>query len=112
MRLPLPKLNNLYGRIFAIFWFTMLLVLFAVLTLPHLDPRKSRDLSPETHQRLLESRDRFEQQFRNQSDLRAILFQLEGPDSQHRKHDGQPRFFYHRFGKQHYHQLKADRFSF
>lgn len=55
MRLPLPKLNNLYGRIFAIFWFTMLLVLFAVLTLPHLDPRKSRDLSPETHQRLLES---------------------------------------------------------
>nr|WP_221291561.1 hypothetical protein [Vibrio cholerae] len=34
MRLPLPKLNNLYGRIFAIFWFTMLLVLFAVLTLP------------------------------------------------------------------------------
>ncbi len=93
MRLPLPKLNNLYGRIFAIFWFTMLLVLFAVLTLPHLDPRKSRDLSPETHQRLLESRDRFEQQFRNQSDLRAILFQLEGPDSQHRKHDGQPRFF-------------------
>lgn len=50
MRLPLPKLNNLYGRIFAIFWFTMLLVLFAVLTLPHLDPR-NRVTYHRTHQR-------------------------------------------------------------
>ena len=37
----LPKITSLYGRIFAIFWFTMFLVLIAVLSLPHLDPRKS-----------------------------------------------------------------------
>lgn len=39
-----PYITSLYGRIFAIFWFTMLLVLIAVLSLPHLDPRKPRDI--------------------------------------------------------------------
>ncbi|QIL85629.1 envelope stress sensor histidine kinase CpxA [Vibrio sp. HDW18] len=91
--LPLPKLNNLYGRIFAIFWFTMLLVLFAVLTLPHLDPRKPRDLSPVVLQRLIESKTRFELEYQNSSDLSKILFQLEGRGSLQREHDGRPRFF-------------------
>ncbi|ENM5727237.1 envelope stress sensor histidine kinase CpxA [Vibrio mimicus] len=89
----LPKLNNLYGRIFAIFWFTMLLVLFAVLTLPHLDPRKPRDLSPEAHQRLLNSKARFELEYKNRTDLGKILFQLEGRGTPQREHDGRPRFF-------------------
>ncbi|MEF2521334.1 envelope stress sensor histidine kinase CpxA [Vibrio mimicus] len=89
----LPKLNNLYGRIFAIFWFTMLLVLFAVLTLPHLDPRKPRDLSPEAHQRLLNNKARFEQEYKNRTDLGKILFQLEGRGTPQREHDGRPRFF-------------------
>ncbi|ENM5932301.1 envelope stress sensor histidine kinase CpxA [Vibrio mimicus] len=89
----LPKLNNLYGRIFAIFWFTMLLVLFAVLTLPHLDPRKPRDLSPEAHQRLLNNKARFELEYKNRTDLGKILFQLEGRGTPQREHDGRPRFF-------------------
>ncbi|EEY37439.1 envelope stress sensor histidine kinase CpxA [Vibrio mimicus] len=89
----LPKLNNLYGRIFAIFWFTMLLVLFAVLTLPHLDPRKPRDLSPEAHQRLLNNKARFEQEYKNRTELGKILFQLEGRGTPQREHDGRPRFF-------------------
>lgn len=89
----LPKLNNLYGRIFAIFWFTMLLVLLAVLTLPHLDPRKSRDLSPEVHQRLLTAKNDFEQQFQQQTNLSKILFRLEGRNNKQRKHDERPRFF-------------------
>ncbi|ENM5770857.1 envelope stress sensor histidine kinase CpxA [Vibrio mimicus] len=89
----LPKLNNLYGRIFAIFWFTMLLVLFAVLTLPHLDPRKPRDLSPEAHQRLLDNKTRFEREYKNRTDLGKILFQLEGRGTPKREHDSRPRFF-------------------
>ncbi|PAR31799.1 envelope stress sensor histidine kinase CpxA [Vibrio metoecus] len=89
----LPKLNNLYGRIFAIFWFTMLLVLFAVLTLPHLDPRKSRDLSPEAYQRLLESKARFESEYQNTTELGKILYQLEGRGMSKREHDGRPQFF-------------------
>ncbi len=40
----IPKITSLYGRIFAIFWFTMLLVLLSVLSLPHLDPRVARCL--------------------------------------------------------------------
>lgn len=46
----LPTFNNLYGRIFAVFWLIILLVLITVLSLPHLDPRRSKTLSPsETH---------------------------------------------------------------
>lgn len=89
----LPKLNNLYGRIFAIFWFTMLLVLFAVLALPHLDPRKPRDLSPEAYQRLLDNKARFEVEYKDHTDLGKILFQLEGRSRSQREHDGRPRFF-------------------
>ncbi|CAM2979733.1 envelope stress sensor histidine kinase CpxA [Vibrio rarus] len=37
----LPKSNSLYGRIFAIFWLTILVVLLAVIGLQKLDPRKS-----------------------------------------------------------------------
>lgn len=39
-----PKISSLYWRIFAIFWLTILLVIIASLALPHLDPRKSRDI--------------------------------------------------------------------
>lgn len=35
----LPTFSNLYGRIFAIFWFTILLVLLGVMLLTHSDPR-------------------------------------------------------------------------
>ncbi|MFG0604283.1 envelope stress sensor histidine kinase CpxA [Vibrio mimicus] len=89
----LPKLNNLYGRIFAIFWFTMLLVLFAVLALPHLDPRKPRDLSPEAYQRLLDNKTRLELEYKAETNLGKILFQLEGRSRPQREHDGRPRFF-------------------
>ncbi|MED5503927.1 MAG: envelope stress sensor histidine kinase CpxA, partial [Pseudomonadota bacterium] len=56
-RFKLPKINSLYGRIFAIFWFTMFLVLMAVLSLPHLDPRKARDIPQDHYQRMIEIRD-------------------------------------------------------
>ncbi|RBP85715.1 envelope stress sensor histidine kinase CpxA [Marinomonas rhizomae] len=74
----LPKITSLYGRIFAIFWFTMFLVILAVLALPHLDPRKSRDISPPHYDRMLKIRDQIEQNFAFAPDLTQVLNRLEG----------------------------------
>lgn len=87
----LPKISSLYGRIFAIFWFTMFLVLLAVLALPHLDPRKARDIPPEHFQRMLEAKKNIEQRYKNNTDLGRIIFELEGGNRSHR--DGRPRYF-------------------
>ncbi|MCG9599204.1 envelope stress sensor histidine kinase CpxA [Vibrio sp. Isolate25] len=86
----LPKITSLYGRIFAIFWFTMFLVLIAVLSLPHLDPRKSRDIPADHYQKLLATTQKIEQSFADETDLRRIIFQLEGPKRSPR--DPRPRF--------------------
>lgn len=87
----LPKINNLYGRIFAIFWLTMLLVIIAVLSLPHLDPRKSRDLPADTHQRMLDYKQTIEERFSNQTQLSRIIAQLESMGNAH--NSTRPRFF-------------------
>ncbi|PWI33734.1 two-component system sensor histidine kinase CpxA [Vibrio albus] len=42
----LPKISNLYGRIFAIFWLTMLLVLLAALSVSNFDPRETHTIEP------------------------------------------------------------------
>ncbi|MGR5134319.1 envelope stress sensor histidine kinase CpxA [Vibrio alfacsensis] len=91
-RFKLPKINSLYGRIFAIFWFTMFLVLMAVLSLPHLDPRKARDIPQDHYQRMIEIRDGIEKKYQKETNLGKILFSVEG----HRrsKHDPRPQVFF------------------
>ncbi|MEZ8141267.1 two-component system sensor histidine kinase CpxA [Enterovibrio norvegicus FF-454] len=42
--MKLPTIKSLYGRIFAIFWLTLLLVLIAVLMAQHSDPRQQHAL--------------------------------------------------------------------
>lgn len=37
--MKLPRFSSLYGRIFAVFWLTLLIVVLTLLLLPHLDPR-------------------------------------------------------------------------
>ena len=91
-RFKLPKINSLYGRIFAIFWFTMFLVLMAVLSLPHLDPRKARDIPQDHYQRMIEIRDGIEKKYRKQDNLGKILFSIEG--QRRSKHDPRPRIFF------------------
>ncbi|EKO3648244.1 envelope stress sensor histidine kinase CpxA [Vibrio metschnikovii] len=85
----LPKFNSLYGRIFAIFWLTMLLVVIAVLSLPHLDPRKSRDIPSESLQRMREYQQILEKRFIRQDDLSRIITELESGSH----HSSRPRFF-------------------
>lgn len=95
----LPKITSLYGRIFAIFWFTMFLVLMAVLSLPHLDPRKAKDIPADHYDQLLDVKSRIEQRFSAEKDLSRILFQLEGQkrqtknDDKRQLKDNRPRYF-------------------
>ncbi len=91
-RIKLPNLNSLYGRIFAIFWFTMLLVLIAVLSLPHLDPRKPHDIPKSPYQRMLELRDDIQNQYSKETDLGRILFRIEG--RRQNRDDPKPRMFF------------------
>ncbi|MCG9790424.1 envelope stress sensor histidine kinase CpxA [Vibrio mediterranei] len=81
--MKLPKITSLYGRIFAIFWFTMLLVLIAVLALPHLDPRVTKEISGEPLQQLLSLRDKVEKRFAGQTNLGRIIYQLDKPEPKH-----------------------------
>ncbi|EGA69848.1 two-component sensor protein [Vibrio sinaloensis DSM 21326] len=87
----LPKITSLYGRIFAIFWFTMFLVLVAVLSLPHLDPRKARDIPSDHFDRLIDITHSLEKRFANSDNLAKVLFKLEGPKRSPK--DPRPRFF-------------------
>lgn len=87
----LPKITSLYGRIFAIFWFTMCLVILAVLALPHFDPRKPRDIPPPYYDRMVEIRDRAERIFIAEQNIGTVLHQLEGWS--HRGGDNRLRLF-------------------
>ncbi|RTZ13873.1 envelope stress sensor histidine kinase CpxA [Vibrio aquaticus] len=87
----LPKITSLYGRIFAIFWFTMFLVLVAVLSLPHLDPRKARDIPAEHYKRLIDITQNIENKYADADNLAKVLFKLEGPKRSPK--DPRPRFF-------------------
>ena len=91
-RFSLPHINSLYGRIFAIFWLTMFLVLIAVLSLPHLDPRKVHDIPQSQYNMLLEIRNDLEKEYRSQSDLGKVLFNIEG--ARRNKYPLRPRLFF------------------
>ncbi|WP_423839957.1 envelope stress sensor histidine kinase CpxA [Vibrio mytili] len=91
-RFKLPNVNTLYGRIFAIFWFTMLLVLIAVLSLPHLDPRKAHNIPDGPYQRILQLRDDVQKEYQQQTNLEHILLSIEG--RREHKHDPRPRIFF------------------
>ncbi|REG81299.1 envelope stress sensor histidine kinase CpxA [Marinomonas pollencensis] len=68
----LPKITSLYGRIFAIFWFTMFLVLMAVLALPHLDPRNVKELPQDRYNELLTLTKHIEHRFAAEKDISII----------------------------------------
>ncbi|MBM6550053.1 envelope stress sensor histidine kinase CpxA [Marinomonas ostreistagni] len=83
----LPKITSLYGRIFAIFWFTMFLVLMAVLSLPHFDPRKVSDIPEPYFKRLLEARDRVQMHFADAQSIDTVIAAM----SQHHERDADQR---------------------
>ncbi|WP_047044115.1 envelope stress sensor histidine kinase CpxA [Vibrio mexicanus] len=87
----LPRIKSLYGRIFAIFWFTMLLVLLAVLSLPHLDPRKAHEIPNAHKDKLIDIKEKVEHRFKDETDLGRILFRLN--DQKRSSRDPSPRLY-------------------
>ncbi|MDR9829035.1 envelope stress sensor histidine kinase CpxA [Vibrio sp. FNV 38] len=85
--MKLPKFSSLYGRIFAIFWFTIMLVVLAVLSLPHLDPRKVRELSNEHADRLKRMAQGVEDHYRMTRDFDTVIsdFNAQLNTPRHRK---------------------------
>ncbi|WP_087023441.1 envelope stress sensor histidine kinase CpxA [Thaumasiovibrio subtropicus] len=43
----LPRISSLYGRIFATFWFTLLIVVIGLLAVPQFDPRSEHNIPRE-----------------------------------------------------------------
>ncbi|MCL9783525.1 envelope stress sensor histidine kinase CpxA [Vibrio sp. S4M6] len=72
----LPKISSLYGRIFAIFWFTMLMVLIAVLYLSHLDPRKQHNIPTHEIIKYERIRDFIQNKYRDQNNIDRIIDEL------------------------------------
>jgi len=85
----LPTISSLYGRIFAIFWFTMLLVLVAVLALPHLDPRQPHTITKDHLQRIQTVTQVIEQRFAQAPNLTYVLNQFKKRDH----HPDRPEFY-------------------
>ncbi|SON50842.1 envelope stress sensor histidine kinase CpxA [Vibrio tapetis] len=87
--MKLPTISSLYGRIFAIFWFTMLLVLFAVLAVPHLDPRQSHQITKDHLQRIEKITKIVERRYGDAPNLTRTLQQMK----EHNKHKPGPEFY-------------------
>ncbi|MEO9655414.1 envelope stress sensor histidine kinase CpxA [Marinomonas sp.] len=93
-----PKITSLYGRIFAIFWFTIFLVLLAVMLMAHIDPRKAKDISPGQLHELEGMRGQIERRFEGENNLASIHDWFNKPSkrngSEKRNYDNErPRFF-------------------
>ncbi len=87
--MKLPTISSLYGRIFAIFWFTMLLVLIAVLAVPHLDPRQSHQITKDHLQRIEKVTQWVEKRYTNAPDLAQTIRQMKDRN----KHRNGPEFY-------------------
>lgn len=82
----IPKISNLYGRIFAIFWFTMFLVLIGVLIAQQYDPRQTH-MAPKANINKLERiAEYITDEYGDAYSLVGSLRELER-HSQHRKRD-------------------------
>lgn len=84
-----PRFTSLYGRIFAIFWLTMLLVVIAVLALPHLDPRKPHSIPVENYKQMQHFAAAVEERYQDETNFKRLLRRIEAdrPASLHSKSD-------------------------
>lgn len=68
--------SSLYGRIFAIFWLTLLLVLLAVLAAPHFDPRAQHTIAPEHIKRMKNAAHSISEQYQGPGDIYQKVQQI------------------------------------
>lgn len=73
----LPKFSSLYGRIFAIFWLTMLLVLIAVMAVSQLDPRQLHAIPSEPLQGMKDTAQEFSRTYQDAPSIRKALRRID-----------------------------------
>lgn len=67
--MKLPNISSLYWRIFAIFWFTMLLVVMAALAVPNFDPRQMQEVPEHIQKDLRQITHTISQKYKNEASL-------------------------------------------
>lgn len=75
--MKLPKFSSLYGRIFAIFWLTMLLVLIAVVAASQLDPRQLHNMPPQGLDKIQKTADKITKHYKDADSIDTLLVNLE-----------------------------------
>ncbi|MDG3084636.1 envelope stress sensor histidine kinase CpxA [Vibrio hannami] len=87
----LPKFSNLYGRIFAIFWFTMFVVLIGVVVTSNLDPRETHSAHKNNIRKLEEIAHFLESKFAHEQNLDYVLSRI---NNNRRKDDDKPVIYF------------------
>ncbi|MFV0574248.1 MAG: envelope stress sensor histidine kinase CpxA [Vibrio sp.] len=73
----LPKFSSLYGRIFAIFWLTIFLVVIAVVAASQLDPRQLHDIPSDGLKSMQEASKEITLLHKNAPSLKIALHNIE-----------------------------------
>lgn len=94
--MKLPKFSSLYGRIFAIFWFTMFLVVVAILAISRLDPRQLHDIPSKALVEMQRYGENITQQYQHEPSLQQALNKLHQQD---KREKGPERYFANSAGK-------------
>lgn len=68
-----PILSSLYSRIFAIFWFTLLLVLIGVVIGPNFDPRSRHNIAAEQLTKMTQIAAYITGKYSERDDLKSTL---------------------------------------
>ncbi|WP_023604499.1 envelope stress sensor histidine kinase CpxA [Aliivibrio logei] len=74
--LTFPLLSSLYGRIFAIFWLTLLLVLIGVVIGPNFDPRARHDIAADHLSKMTQIAAYITGKYSERDDLKATLKEI------------------------------------
>lgn len=74
--LTFPLLSSLYGRIFAIFWLTLLLVLIGVVIGPNFDPRARHDIAADHLSKMTQIAAYITGKYSESDDLKATLKEI------------------------------------
>ncbi|MGF1699887.1 envelope stress sensor histidine kinase CpxA [Photobacterium makurazakiensis] len=86
----LPRFSSLYGRIFAIFWLTLLIVVLTLLWLPNLDPRAQHTIPAPQLKRFADSAQSISEQI--SQDHGSLIYKLQR-FTDHKRHKGFQLYF-------------------
>lgn len=89
----LPKISNLYGRIFGLFWFTVFLVLIAVLIVQGSNPRQTQRIQKNNIERLSGFTEHLEDKYRHSRSVEEVLAHFNSKRKDDRK-GGKPAIFF------------------